>query len=680
MQDYRDKNTAEVSAEKTTRILFLLVLFAALVLRLAWLGRASYTIDESNAVNIALSYKSVGDLIRTEMERFTSLHRLPLPLIVLRSMAAWTKWETPVPPEWTTRLPMALIGVLTVALMSWWGAVFSNRRLGLWASGLCSISFFAVFYSREAYDYSLVMFFSAGTLLFSTWLVRESVEKDRPSLCVVIGFVLFAAGLLQVHLTGLLFIAPLWGFMGMLLLWRKGVAYFLKGNAPLRWLAIWGLPFVPFLPFMLKLGQFSVTEPGVVKRFSLAVLPAIWGRMGWGESPLPLAALVLLWGWGCWYALRQRSPAHKTAGQLGVLAMFAYFTLQSWMLRVSRFEVRYYTPFFPALLLFTAFGIVAAEDAVARKFSEVWAKRARGAFLVALLLWSAPSLWWILRMECRGFANFKGIAQWINQNVPEGGIYAFLNVYDLRGVPQTYPTPGRAGTCVAYWSSAEEHMRANPPERTRHMLRQIPTVHLIEIAPYDILVPQIAKPADYIPRKEIFARSIWLEDAAYRSLVEWQTLPLGNAQWNTTNEHRVLISYNRPEDLPELTRRQGRHLYHYYTPEWRYARDQSGQDWMVTASHAAIRLGNVEENVLTVRPRIVAAGLPGSCLLNVFAGPTKIVDKQRVPAEPTRLTLPLIQLAPGEMPLLFEVLPAAGAWNAQFGINLVEWEIVGAQH
>ncbi|HIE10388.1 MAG TPA: hypothetical protein EYP62_02115, partial [Kiritimatiellae bacterium] len=150
------------------------VMSLAAVLRFAWLGRASYTIDESQLVKIALSYRSISDLVQREFQRFAFLHRLPLTMILLRLCAQTVPWQGPLPPEWVMRLPMALIGLATVGLL-YAARLLGDRRVGFWAMLLCAVSFFAVFYSREAYDYSLLIFLSTATLLAAAALLKSTL-------------------------------------------------------------------------------------------------------------------------------------------------------------------------------------------------------------------------------------------------------------------------------------------------------------------------------------------------------------------------------------------------------------------------------------------------------------------------------------------------------------------------
>lgn len=631
-----------------------LLLLAAAVLRLAWLGRASYTIDECALLQITLSYHSFLDLIRSEFERFTFLHRLPMTMLCLRAMASLALGAAPV-PEWLTRLPMALAGIGAVAAM--FGAGILDRRAGWWAAFLATISFFGVFYSREAYDYGLLILFSTTTLFSGLNLFRSLLSRTVPSNKLAVLYIASAALLLQSHLTGLLFLAPQTLLLGFFLIVRHRGYLRQHPTRAARWLLVLGAPYVFFLPFLFKLlsSGFTVTESETARRFSLAVFPSLWGRMGWGEGLLPLAAFTFFWLAGCLFGISRKDSTLRNLYLLVILHLLLYFALQSWMLRISRFEIRYYSPLFPCLLVITATGMVAVEDFCRQRLGRRAAMGFRSLAVLALVVWSAPSLWQICRLECRGFANYKGIARWINTRVPAGGIYSFLNVYELRGVPGMYPTPGRVATSVAYWSSKEEHLRARPVERARYLFTQYPTMYFIEIAPSDLLCPDIAE--DFIPRDELFLRHVWLEDPAYDFLVRWRTHPIGETQYNVTNQHKVLISYNLPEDIPQLARRQGRNVYHYYGRGWQYTADQRLTDWMLATGHAVLALGNISTQALTVSLSLTAVGVPRGCVLSIRRSGDVLIKEKAIAPNLTTLSLPALVLPPGETSLEFLVTP-----------------------
>jgi len=642
------------------------ILAMAAVLRLLWLGRASYTIDEAALLQITLSYSNLAELIRSEFHRFTFLHRLPLTMVLLRIMASLSPQHVP-PPEWLTRLPMALAGIAAVAAM--YGiASLGERRLGLWAAFLSAVSFFGVFYSREAYDYPLLILFSALTLITALRLARHFLQTGNLTWKHAVPYAVSASFLLQSHLTGLLFLSPL---TLLLLAWAARPTVIRQRALLARWLVTLGIPFLLFSPFLVKLltGGFTVTESDIARRFSLAVFPALWGRMGWGQGPVPLLAFTTVWLAGVVHGLTHRDGVRRRLFRFAFLQMAAYFALQSWMLRVSRFEIRYYSPLFPCLILFVASGISGFQERLQHRSGHRAARVFAGAVAVALAAWSAPSLWHICRLECRGYTNYKGIARWINSHVPPGGVYSFLNVYELRGVPRTYPTPGRIATSVAYWSSKEEHLRARPVERARFLFTQIPTIYFVEIAPRDLLCPEVAE--DFLPRNELFMRHVWLQDRSYDFLTRWRTHPLGNTQYNATNEHRILISYNLPEDLPELAHRCHRKVYHHYGRGWRYARDRQLNHWMVASGSAVLLLGNVSREKLPVSLQISALGQPPGTTLNVKHGAGLLLEDVALPAQPGIINIPHVELPPGESALEFVVTPPQNRAEAMIAIRQI---------
>lgn len=576
--------------EGRARILFFALLAVGAVLRLLWLGRASLQIDEINVIRFALDASSFADVYTTELARFTTMHRLPTLMMLIKLAITLLPFSGGHPPEWIARLPMAILGILALPLFYLLGRRVGNQNTGLWAMLLATLSVYHVFYSREAYDYSIVIFFAVGTLWSSAELLGRARDSAPPPWKWGLLYAGFASVLLHAHLSCLLFLAPWNALMALWLLTRLGTRLF-KGGTPWLWAAVLVTPYVLFSPFLLKLGGgFQVTEGDLAHRFSLAVFPAVWGRMGFGESLPALLPFVSLFIAGIAAAFLKPSGARFSLPVILMIELVIYFAVQSWSLRVSRFEIRYYSPAFPLLLLFAASGIewlLARVSARGRVAATLAAASVIGAV-------AAPSLLAVCELDTRGY-NYKGIASWLGRNLPERSVYAFYNIYELRGVPHVYPTPGRDATSVAAWSSNEDFVRADPPARAKSLFTRFPQVVFVEITPEDLCNPEMARdPINRaIDREGPFMRHEWLGDPAADRLFKWKTHPLGETQWNNSAMHRTYFSYNLASDMPALARKNGRSFYHYFGPGWQYANDQGFNHWMAVRDKADLIIGNI---------------------------------------------------------------------------------------
>jgi len=674
--DVKEEGKTLDPAEKRFRWIFFSILLAGILLRLVMLGRASYMIDEINIVRDAVAQESFGDIFRSELERFNWYHRLPFAMVVIRAAAQSIGYTGNFPPEWIARLPFALMGIGMLPLMYLLGRSLRDRTLGLWCMFLATISVYATFYAREAYDYAMVMFCVTGVLWSGIELVKWAGTEEKINWRVTIAYMIFSAGLLQSHLSGLLFLGPFNALMvigvGLFYGWDR----LLKGNRPFYWLMTFGVAYLLFLPFLLSLlgGGFETTEHPMARRFSIAAFPALLGRMGWGESWFVLIPFSAFFIAGLVVALRKKDAMENRPQYILIaIALVLYFIIQSWMLRVSRFETRYYSSIFPILILFAAIGI---EWAVARA-SQKWPKAKpgllRGVVAVPVTLWLSVSLWSVLTLDCRGY-NYKGIANWIMEHVPQNGIYAFYNIYELRGVPNVYPTPGRFGTSVAAWSSGEDYERVNPPLRALQFFSRFPLAFFVEIAPDDLLAPETG--VDPIDRDRVLARHVWLEDRSWDRLMSLQTFPPGAVQLNATNAHRVLISYNDKNDLGKLALRSGRKFYHYFGPEWQYTRDGRMNDFRVALESGTIFAGNATQEDQMANLVLHCAGVPNGCRLSIFSPDgRRLLDKKIVPAQFTQVKVDNVLLKRGMTALMCEVLPPPNDVTGQllvYGVALVE--------
>ena len=494
-------------------MVFISLFVIGLFLRVVLLGHTSYWIDEIPTIGSAISQKSISSIYQTEIDRFTSYHHLPFLDVVPFLFIKFFGFSGPFPPEWVSRLPFALFGALTLPLLFFLGKAMKDRTVGLWAMFLGTFSIFHVFYSREAYAYSPLIFFAAGTSWLGARLVRDTIEQKPLRWPLIVGYMLFSAGFLQAHLGALLFLLPWNAMMIVAAVWWGSVKNFFKMSSIGLWALTLGAAYLAFLPFLLRLmGGYTSTDSPTPFSLMRQVIPAVLGRMGWGESVWALLPFIALFLTGCAFAcsgLRQKKP---NIVLLGVVQILVYFVFQSWMQKKSnsRFEVRYYSPFFPLLLTIVAVGMEQAVQWASLKVPNASARALRACAAAVLLLWLAPSIWLVITLQCRGWANYKGIAHWIMKNIPENGIYSFYNIYELRGVPQVYPTPGRTPTSVAAWSSRDDFNRVQPPKRMASLFTRFPQIYFIELAPSDILAPQ--PDDDFLPRDRVFARREWVED------------------------------------------------------------------------------------------------------------------------------------------------------------------------
>lgn len=638
------------------------LLLSGLVLRTVNLGKASYWIDEIAIMNVSVASDSVADIYRLELTRFNWYHVLPFLSAVAHVVIKTVGYTGVFPPEWLARILFALCATASLYLFYRLGRTVRGLAVGLWAIFLSTFSVFHVFYSREVYAYSLLIFFGLGCLWTGIETVRRTIRPDRTRWPFALGYILFSTLFLQTHMSALLFLVPWTGLLGLTVLLSMGWKKMFSLQSVGFWALTLGASFAVFSPFLIRLfGGYTTTDDPSVETFSLRTISAVFGRMGWGEYWWTMLPFLLFLALGCVYAVRDWKKNANWAGVLIVAQWLLYFVMQSWMLirTQSRFEVRYYHGLFPLMIVLVGWGIEQSAAWLAAK-RDFRIQTLRGIVGGAILLWAIPSLVSVCDLQCRGYSNYRGFAEWVNANLPTNGVYSFYNSTDMRAVPRVYPTPGRIPTSVADWSSAEDFKRADPPSRAVSLFTRFPLTVFAEFAPDDLLRPEGGSAP--IPRDQLFMRHEWIGDKAWSRLHRLRTFPVSEVHSQATNAQMVLISYNKPEDLPALAAKRKQAFYSYFGPDWGYVKDNQMNGWKITESSGTVFIGNITGRPASGVIKVAVLGYPSGGLLSVY-GPDgrKLLDKTAIQPDYQMLTLPAVELQPGLNSCRMEIMPAPGS-------------------
>lgn len=657
------QKTPRWSLSTTGWICVALTLFG-LLLRLIYLGRASYQIDEIITIRDAISQRSVWAIYTMELERFVWYRVLPLFMMPIYWVHGWLSAPGTFPAEWVARLPGAVVGSAALPLFYFLTRTVAGRNAGIIALLLVVVSPFHLYYTREAYSYGYVMSFSCGMLLFSVRLLQRNWHSDISlPWKLSLGYIAFATLFLHTHMTCAVFFA-VWNlvFAGAMIathgfkpIWKPRMIGFFAFTL--------AMPLVFFSPFIIKLlsaGYKSTDASPYTIYFNFDSLKALIGRMGWGESLIWLVSFILIVIAGIRFRKTTEGSAAKTT-----IILFAqivlYIAIQGMYQRISdsRFETRYFSSSFPVFVLLVASGIERIRSRIAGEANTSALRRIAGFVFVAIpVTWMMINAALIIRLDTRGY-NYRGIANWLNERLPENGVYAFYNVYELRGVPNVYQTPGRDATSVAAWSSKEDFDRAQPAERAKSLFTRIPQAAFVEIAPGDLLAPEIGQPP--IDREGLFARSEWIEDPVADQLFRWRTHPMGEIQWANKSMHRALISFNTLEDLPEMAMKRGRTIYHEYGRGWRYFNDQGYNHWMSVRDEATLWIGNTSSQTITSTIILRALAPPPGCTLRLRDASGNVLGNYRLDEKGlAEIKIPAQALASGKTEYIASVIPASG--------------------
>ena len=186
-----------------SELLLGLIMSAALVLRLLYLGRKSLWLDETASVEMArMDWPSfVHELAHAELHHGANM---TLYHLLLR------RWVLLGDSEWLLRSLSVIFSLATLPVLYALGTRLFGRRVGLVSALLLAVNAFHVKYAQEARSYSLLVLL----LTVASWLFVESIEKSRVQHWV--GYVLtsvlalyshfFAAFVVLAHWVSLLFV------------------------------------------------------------------------------------------------------------------------------------------------------------------------------------------------------------------------------------------------------------------------------------------------------------------------------------------------------------------------------------------------------------------------------------------------------------------------------------------
>jgi hypothetical protein len=117
----------------------------------------------------------------------------------------------------------------------------------------------------------------------------------------------------------------------------------------------------------------------------------------------------------------------------------------------------------------------------------------------------------------------------------------------------------------------------------------------------------------------------------------------------------VLISYNEPEDLPGLARARGETFYHYFGPQWGYAKDANFVDWRVLADTGFVYAGRAGEGTAQADLTVYLAAAEPAAVSIYRADGRPLLERIEVGAEARAYTARGLALGRAPVPLLFRV-------------------------
>jgi uncharacterized membrane protein len=180
-----------------TVALMLIIICAGTLLRIYTLGAENIWYDEASGIHLASG--SIKDIIK-----YTGITQNHPPLYFML-LHLWMRLFGD--SEVAVRSLSALFGIASVPLMFYAGRLLFNRKTGLFASFLSSVSVFYIYYSQEARSYSLLLFLSLLSYLFFLKILKGRSKG------YIVGYTAATVLLGYTHLFGLLLLPSQWLFM-----------------------------------------------------------------------------------------------------------------------------------------------------------------------------------------------------------------------------------------------------------------------------------------------------------------------------------------------------------------------------------------------------------------------------------------------------------------------------------
>ena len=160
----------EMSNNLRTTFILIILISIAVFLRIWNLGVPSFWVDEINTLYIGQSWAESGEFTFPSGHEY---HRA-----MLFSVIAGTGFRLFGANEFTTRLPSALFGLISILLVYMLAKDIFNKKVGLWSVFFMTFSHFQIGWSRTARMYTLLQCIS----LVIIFLFHKAYQPDRSSL------------------------------------------------------------------------------------------------------------------------------------------------------------------------------------------------------------------------------------------------------------------------------------------------------------------------------------------------------------------------------------------------------------------------------------------------------------------------------------------------------------------
>ena len=539
---------------KENRYKMPLLLFAvALAIRLPFLGRADLWCDEILFVWLSKPPRTPWAVVVNQWEQLLSVTHLPLPEVV-QNLFLWLC--QPLLSDggyhpFLQRLPAVVWGAFTAPVFYALSRRLLPKPARLGAALMVCFFLFPVYYSREAYFYAPLIFFSTAALALLLSVVDGETLTPRRGLV----FALAATGMVYSHLSGVVFAALM--LMGMLVFWLIRRLAHQSVSPSTRKITAWSaLPLLAVSPFILRLALNPISCGMTSGESVAAILYDAAGKFFMGSLPILNLIACLLFAAG---AVALAWPGEHAAARRFLLGLLLSGALALAVgAHKTQYHVRYFSVLTSAVYLTLAAGLYGLAQVI---FRRVGGAAFKAALALLLLVQAAVYLPLYYRLSAKA-VDFGGMARWLNKHVKAGAPYLMESGYELRFVSGYFPTPDLAPACpYIHGGGPEEAQRLHDAQR--QFVEQFPEAVFVESAHHGAGTPGGIWTWPHMH----FRQKVELRNDDLRRMVQWGIYPDPGSEL-TDVSFVTDIYFNRDEDVEAIARANGERVLVTY-PEWR---------------------------------------------------------------------------------------------------------------
>ncbi len=537
------------------------ILIVATLVRIPYLGRASLWQDEIHFMLYAAPQIPVIKLLAESWNMILSIGQMPFSYLVWN---VYLKIAEMVIADaagnvFVLRLPAVCFGLLGIVFTFRFARLSLGYRASLITAVFYGFLFFPVYYSRELYCYSLILFLAPMALYHYRQIIFGPVARWR-MLWAFLGLV----GLVYTHLGSLMLLIGL-GCVTFVL-WLLALYQLQDKNLANRALsagAALGCALIAFAPFMLRFAKHNIAHTTGSEHSIPVILNDVIGKMFLGERPgfVILAWVLFALGSGWLLSSHERAIEKRFWAAVTLVSML----LLAWATNRSQYlSVRYFTPVAPLVIMTYAVGWSVMADRIARnvKFARRDVLFWGGGSAVVLYTFFAY-LMPLYAIKNKEPMDWKTAAEWLNENIEQGTPYMWYSGYLLRWVPGYYATPGLPAVSPFVHGPGAEQL-AHLDARQQDFARRFPiSVYLgATHNTSDIPAGDWPWPRDFYKQhielghptlETLYRRGIWIGEPDAR---------LNRNDWT------IDVFYNTPADAITLARERDELVYLDF-PGWR---------------------------------------------------------------------------------------------------------------